>query len=718
MNFSSIFRTWLIAIFSTVALHAQIVPKENVQHVLGTGNYVGTNAGAPLFSIPPGTTTANAVSTVAALRALSITSLANGTQISVAGYYAAADGGGGPVRVLSTGQAPGTYTDNGGSVIVPTGGNGSAAWLWQWSGPVNVKWFGAKGDGVTLDTASVQAAITLIQTNGSGVVYFPASSGAYICGALSFNNNNGNVTLSGDGWQNTNNDVFGSANWATNVRGSVIRSTAASGNAILLSSILGSNIKNIAIIGPGSGTAIGVNVTSGIGASSQCFWENSLIANFAQGVDMNAMLSSKFDSVIIRGCTTGWKLSNSSNDNIFVNCQFEMFTVKGLWLVASAQNDLYGCLFQSFTGSGIYGETTGFRSLHVHGCYFESQAANTYAINLNGGDYHTIQNCWFSSLYGTHDSDRVNIVGSNVVIFGGNRSFNDARVVGTPFGVVFDDLGIPPDVALTGYTIKVAATGPTAIRAFTFPDADATILTSLTTTLTGINSVTSQAGQPLVLGTGSGGNAVSFASATKIATFAAPVLVGGGTAALPALSFATGSNAGLYVYDDGFSAGIGFSSAGVSAGTIDHLQKWTTVGAMTFSHYGAGAATFDASGNITSVSDARKKDIVGSFTRGLEAVRQLKPVTFHWRADSGLSTAELNAGFVAQDVLSVIPEAIGQDKEGFYTFADRPITAALVNAVKELDRRTQGHSADWPARILAGAALLLAIRANFKKNRP
>ena len=155
--------------------------------------------------------------------------------------------------------------------------------------------------------------------------------------------------------------------------------------------------------------------------------------------------------------------------------------------------------------------------------------------------------------------------------------------------------------------------------------------------------------------------------------------------------------------------GSGLANALVLNGTDQSAQM---------PHYGAGAATFDASGNITSVSDARKKDIVGGFSRGLDAVRQLNPITFHWRADSGLSTKELNAGFVAQDVLPVIPEAIGQDKEGFYTFADRPVTAALVNAVKELDTRTQGNAADWPARILAGAALLLAIRANLKQRKP
>lgn len=48
----------------------------------------------------------------------------------VLGYAVAGDGGGGGNRVWFTGQSPGTYVDNDSSIIVPTGGDGSSAWLW------------------------------------------------------------------------------------------------------------------------------------------------------------------------------------------------------------------------------------------------------------------------------------------------------------------------------------------------------------------------------------------------------------------------------------------------------------------------------------------------------------------------------------------------------------------------------------------------------------
>lgn len=40
-------------------------------------------------------------------------------------------------------------------------------------GVYNVKSFGAKGDGETLDTKSIQAAIDKCNKNGGGTVFFP-----------------------------------------------------------------------------------------------------------------------------------------------------------------------------------------------------------------------------------------------------------------------------------------------------------------------------------------------------------------------------------------------------------------------------------------------------------------------------------------------------------------------------------------------------------------
>jgi hypothetical protein len=56
-----------------------------------------------------------------------------------------------------------TSADNGGTIIVDGSGR---RWLRLYTGAVNVKWFGAAGDGVTDDTAAFAALVTYLNANG------------------------------------------------------------------------------------------------------------------------------------------------------------------------------------------------------------------------------------------------------------------------------------------------------------------------------------------------------------------------------------------------------------------------------------------------------------------------------------------------------------------------------------------------------------------------
>ena len=104
-----------------------------------------------------------------------------------------------------------------------------------------------------------------------------------------------------------------------------------------------------------------------------------------------------------------------------------------------------------------------------------------------------------------------------------------------------------------------------------------------------------------------------------------------------------------------------------------------------FYGYGAGNLITDASGNITASSDERLKNVNGAFTAGLSAIEGLNPILYHWTATSGMDTITQYAGFTAQNVQQYIPDAVNVGTNGFLTLQDRPIEAALVNAVKELD---------------------------------
>lgn len=115
------------------------------------------------------------VATIAALKALPVSGLTDGQVVQVACYYTCTtpDGGGGPFKWDSSSSA----SDNGGTIIAPDAG-GTGRWRRIYSGALNVKWFGAKGDGSTNDATAVAAAVTVLMgTTGSigagGELYFP-----------------------------------------------------------------------------------------------------------------------------------------------------------------------------------------------------------------------------------------------------------------------------------------------------------------------------------------------------------------------------------------------------------------------------------------------------------------------------------------------------------------------------------------------------------------
>jgi hypothetical protein len=106
-------------------------------------------------------------------------------------------------------------------------------------------------------------------------------------------------------------------------------------------------------------------------------------------------------------------------------------------------------------------------------------------------------------------------------------------------------------------------------------------------------------------------------------------------------------------------------------------------GTVWMGNLGDGAMTI-ASNVLTTVSDERVKDVQGKFTRGLSDLLSVQPILFRYNKKSGISSTKTYAGFSAQNVMKTIPEAVSIGKDGMYSFNDRPVTAALVNAVKEL----------------------------------
>ena len=98
--------------------------------------------------------------------------------------------------------------------------------------------------------------------------------------------------------------------------------------------------------------------------------------------------------------------------------------------------------------------------------------------------------------------------------------------------------------------------------------------------------------------------------------------------------------------------------------------------------YQQGAYWGSALGLTSCASDARlKANIVPLPMHTLDKIMNVNPVTFTWKKDA--SSAK-HAGFIAQDTLLYVPEAVGVNPEdGYYTWDSNAMLSYTVKALQE-----------------------------------
>jgi hypothetical protein len=255
---------------------------------------------------------------------------------------------------------------------------------------VSVKDFGAIGDGVTDDTIKIQAAIDA--TPEGATLYFPV--GIYLFSNITISES---IEIFGEGWYVKTNQAFGNANWLTAdaLGGAVLKSTATSGTAITFSNaslVKHFRMQNIAVLGPGTGTSIGVSVANTVIATVQNRMVNVLVANFSVGVQFINSYESQFTSLLIRGCQRGFSAPNVSgggifSDNHFYRCAFETCS-DGVNLQLASGISFHGCLWQNCTeGLRLQPQVAGgVETITVEGeSWFENVGGNGINIDATNG---------------------------------------------------------------------------------------------------------------------------------------------------------------------------------------------------------------------------------------------------------------------------------------------------------------------------------------------
>lgn len=105
-----------------------------------------------------------------------------------------------------------------------------------------------------------------------------------------------------------------------------------------------------------------------------------------------------------------------------------------------------------------------------------------------------------------------------------------------------------------------------------------------------------------------------------------------------------------------------------------------------------GIADKTGGGTWATISDERLKTDIKPYSKGLNKLVQIKPVTFKYKTQSGYNDTSHYVGVLAQDIEKVLPSTVSQydDSEGISGLSDRrqfdgsELMWTIINSIKEL----------------------------------
>ena len=170
-----------------------------------------------------------------------------------------------------------------------------------------------------------------------------------------------------------------------------------------------------------------------------------------------------------------------------------------------------------------------------------------------------------------------------------------------------------------------------------------------------------------------------------------------GVAGDAAINF--GSNTNNYIYAGNGANIMAFAVNGAERARITSSGSFGlgTTGPSYQLQLSTDSAAKPSTNTWTIASDARIKTETGEYTKGLDAVCALRPVTYKYNGAAGFEVnGKENISIIAQEAIEHFPECVGTfeallkstDKTPteLYNWNGHALTFALVNAVKELKK--------------------------------
>ena len=135
----------------------------------------------------------------------------------------------------------------------------------------------------------------------------------------------------------------------------------------------------------------------------------------------------------------------------------------------------------------------------------------------------------------------------------------------------------------------------------------------------------------------------------------------------------TNQGVGGISFQHNASAGVNIQQNmdGTSGGAELYVFRRNSTQIGSINQSSTNAVTYNTS------SDARLKDVTGS-SRGLDVINNLNPVAYNWKADN-----HADEGLIAQEVEKLVPNAVNQDGDGYYSMDYSKLVTHLVKGMQE-----------------------------------